>query len=214
MGTYTTVVTKLTLKEDTPAEVVQMLRLLVSDDSDDWKNIIDMQNERQFTHDFFCNDRWMNIFGNGTGYEKCKFNWVEPLTIDCVASIKNYSNLVDLFLQWIHPFVDQTKQVLVFTVSDERDYDYNDVVFLQLVANVDPHEIKQVFDYLDLCGTVVYDEQGNRCSYYSTARSNVSTPASRAVLGSLTVANTPKDTTKKEKRKRKLAKQSKRRNRK
>ena len=214
MGTYNTVVTKLTLKEDTPPEVVQMLRLLVSDDSDDWKNILDMQKERQFTQDFFCNERWMNIFGNGTGYEKCKFTWVEPLTIDCVASIKNYGNLVPQFVEWIRPFVDMDKQALVFIVSDERDYDYNDVVFLQLVANIEPHDLKQVFDALDLCGTVVYDEQGNVCRYYSTNRSYVSDKYPLPVFGALTVPNTPKDTSKKEKRKRKLAAQSKRRNRK
>lgn len=211
MGTYTTVITKLTLKEDTPSEVVKMLRLLVSDDSDDWKNILAFQEEHQFSHEFFFNERWSGVFGNGTGANFCKFNWVEPLTIDCVSSIKNYSGLVDQFLNWVNPFVDQTEKALLLTIPEDRDYDRNNVAFIRFVHNVELPEMKQWLDELDLCSTVVYDEQGNR-SPYSTAQSHI--PEFVPVLGSITGPNVPKDNSAKDKRKKKIAAKSKRRNRK
>lgn len=123
MGTYTTVITRLTLKSDTPAEIVTMLNLLVSDDSDDWKNIIEFR-ERAIpagAHDFFTNDHWYCIFGNFTGDDECKSNWIPPRTVDAVSSIKNYDGLVDQFYNWIRPYIDTSEPHLISTIGEDHE---------------------------------------------------------------------------------------------
>jgi hypothetical protein len=137
-----------------------MLRLLVTDDSDDWKNIFDFKRENRFNEKFFSNECWKGIFENFTGHKLAKSNWIEPLTIDCLSSVKAYGNLVADFLAWIHPYIDETNPALVLTdFETSGGYDHSTVTVYY--SNIPDMEFK---DILNSCSSVsnstIYDDGG------------------------------------------------------
>lgn len=172
MGSYTAVVTQLTLKQDTPKDVLEMLRLLVLDTSDDWKTIIDFQaNTLKSEHEFFSTDSWYGLFSNFTGAAYCRFKLQnDPVAIDCVSVLKAHDQLVEKFYSWISPFVDETKPTLLMSIPDEPNtYDGHYRAYLHKVSALKNTEVKGILDYLDIGGVVVLDTESLLIKEMSTA---------------------------------------------
>ena len=103
MGNYTEFVFGAELKKDTPKEVIETLTWMI-------------KGEDTYTppdHPLFSTTRWESI-GTGCSYS---FGYVDPLSdihVDDISgrhifaircSIKNYEDEIELFIDWIRPYI-------------------------------------------------------------------------------------------------------------
>lgn len=146
MGTYTKVKVLLTLRRDAPDEICNMVRSLVEDRWVDSKAL-----KGQFfdgVHSFFSNERFYCIFGNHTGDHDCFAEW-DCGTVNCVSSVKNYDGLVDDFCDWVTPYVDIGYPFLITTTSEDRSYDWKQIVHVVALENVSLAQFESLLDEAD-----------------------------------------------------------------
>lgn len=103
MGSYTTLVCKIKLRKDTPDEIINFLKKVIINHSDD------IPTDNYFYHEFFKCERWNDLFTSlnwsddiqGGKFYVEKENWVIYLQTE----FKNYDNEIDKFIDWIKPYV-------------------------------------------------------------------------------------------------------------
>jgi len=99
MGMYTELIFDATLKKDTPEEVINILKYMISDDLNNIPKIP--------KHDFFKATRWKYLFKSPAYLRKLWFNddlktWI----ISARSNIKNYDSEIEKFLDWIKPYIE------------------------------------------------------------------------------------------------------------
>lgn len=113
MGMYTALSLGIELRRDCPADIVRVLQYLVRDTDRQPPCILPK-------HDFFQCDRWRHVL-TSTSYS-FSFRSHRRLTFDDVttswhltsfSSIKNYSDEIGHFLDWIAPFLDESMLGLI-----------------------------------------------------------------------------------------------------
>jgi hypothetical protein len=130
MGMYTEFVFGACLKRNTPEEVIALLKHMIEGPEDGQNFPLDSDNPI-FQHELFKSDRWYwfprccsAYFGFSIPSSKIVFEcnrW--QVSIRC--SFKNYDNEVELFIDWIKPFVDYAsgnKNFLGYSLYEEADY--------------------------------------------------------------------------------------------
>jgi len=130
MGYYTELRFKAKLKHDTPENVINFLKRVIKEhDLGHVKTIFNTEDvfKPEFDHPFFKCDRWYMLFistnwdnemQGGMFYENNN-RWV----IDLHTEFKNYDNEIDLFLDWIKPFIigRKKKQYVGYKRGEDED---------------------------------------------------------------------------------------------
>lgn len=123
MGTYTDLRLTVALREDTPAEVVDLLRRMVAADppSSDLPD-----------HPFFADDRWRYVL-TCSSYSVLDY----PPTLErrgpfwvlrVQSALKNYTDTIEKFLDWLHPHVAAHPGDFLGYMLCELSRDFNDDV--------------------------------------------------------------------------------------
>ena len=109
MGMYTEIIFGAELKEDTPNEVIETIYdLITCDNIDEFKYVPE--------HDFFRLYECFLLKHPGTCFystfnksDKPKIFYINDITnryiLQFKAFIRNYNNQIELFLDWIKPFI-------------------------------------------------------------------------------------------------------------
>ena len=104
MGMYTELNINVELKDDTPKEVIEILKYMLDNN---------LTKPELLSHDLFYTDRWEHMLKGDSYYfdadthstlrygEICE-SWY--LNIQC--NLKNYDNEIDKFINFITPYVD------------------------------------------------------------------------------------------------------------
>jgi hypothetical protein len=114
MGYYTELIFGCSLKEDTPRNVIKTLEYMM--DKSDFKSIDKSVALYHYTlpdHEFFNHRRWEHMFNASSQMfgvnEAISEMWHSTITkcyhISTRSSIKNYENEIELFLDWIKPYI-------------------------------------------------------------------------------------------------------------
>ncbi|MFA5760512.1 MAG: hypothetical protein WC877_01965 [Dehalococcoidales bacterium] len=111
MGMYTEIIFGCSLKKDTPLNVINVMQFMT--DPSDFKD------ESKITgglpdHKFFNTPRWKWMFHCSSYYfgvnESSSKMWYDDISKDYRISVrsnlKNYDDEIELFLEWIHPYVN------------------------------------------------------------------------------------------------------------
>jgi hypothetical protein len=112
MGMFTELIFGCSLKKDTPYYVTEILEFML--DESDFKSdelLSDIPNYPLFTSDtrwrimFVCSSYYFGVDNpvNKMWYDDITNNWI--ISIRC--NFKNYSNEIELFLDWIKPYIDK-----------------------------------------------------------------------------------------------------------
>lgn len=106
MGMYTELVLGVDLKEETPYEIVRLIRLMVEDDSE--KETYDIPN-----HELFETSRWRHMLHSGSHYfpgitttKLVSYPYSEHKSLSIRCNFKNYDSEIEHFLDWIAPYVE------------------------------------------------------------------------------------------------------------
>ena len=102
MGMYTELVLNVTIKRDAPADVIRTLSEMAMGSGVTTPAV---------GHPFFKTDRWSFMLAYrsfyfipiaSTRFEKVQSNYY--LSVRC--DLKNYSSEIELFIEWLTPFID------------------------------------------------------------------------------------------------------------
>jgi len=103
MGMYTLLHLNFNLKMNTPSEVIRVLKVMTSHESEIPDSLPN--------HPFFNCSRWRHMLLCGSAYfdekpESSIFpeNGVSRVLVTC--NFKNYDNEIDLFMDWLNPYID------------------------------------------------------------------------------------------------------------
>ena len=108
MGYYTEFVFAASLKEDTPDEIIDILKMVVCGPPEDVDIDVDID------HPFFKCDRW-RWFGSRTSQY---FGYTQPLScvkydqiahqwmVSIRCSLKNYTGEIEKFVDWLMPWIE------------------------------------------------------------------------------------------------------------
>lgn len=105
MGMYTQIKVDCRLRDDAPAQVVEVLRFLAND------KVRDDPGFALPDHEFFSCDRWRHILCMSSAYfdDDVTAAFVEIdgqwRLLGC-ANLKNYDGEIGKFFNWLQPFVD------------------------------------------------------------------------------------------------------------
>jgi len=134
MGYYTKLKFKAKLKQDTPKDVINILKRVIVEQDLGHKKIL-FNNKDVFkpdlNHPFFKCERWYMLFlstnwdnemQGGKFYEK-NGRWV----LDLHTEFKNYDSEIDHFFDWIKPFIvgRKKKQYVGYYRGENKDRQYN-----------------------------------------------------------------------------------------
>ena len=108
MGMYTELIFGCSLKKDTPREIIQVLQYMV--DKSEFK---DTSQIKVPDHEFFKTSRWQWLFHGSSYYfgvnEPHSEIWYDDISkdyrISTRSNIKNYDDEIELFLDWIKPYI-------------------------------------------------------------------------------------------------------------
>jgi len=125
MGTFTELNMAVRLKEDTPSDVISVINSMIDG------AIIPIETPN---HPFFKTDRWWKLFVEdsyyfaGDTHSTFKFNGImNQYTLTIRSNLKNYSYEIELFLNFLHPYID-TYGFIGYEMDqrcDEPDLIYN-----------------------------------------------------------------------------------------
>lgn len=134
MGYYTEFKFKAKLRNDTPDEVISLLkRVLIDGDLGIGDKVVFFHEDvfkPDIDHEFFKCTRWEALFlsknwdeemqGGKMYFNKC---WV----IDIHTEFKNYDNEIDKFIDWISPFVAgrKKKQYVGYYRGEDLNFQVN-----------------------------------------------------------------------------------------
>jgi len=107
MGMYTELTLNFSLKNELPTNVLYALKVMTSDS---W----DCDSDLLPKHDLFKAERFQMVLSSDS------FN---DSRIESHTEFKNYDNEIELFIDWIKPFVNQDKGSLIGFSLYEEDYD-------------------------------------------------------------------------------------------
>jgi hypothetical protein len=100
MGMFTEFVLNVTIKKDTPTDVLYIL--------DNWER------GHGFNHELFDTDHWSSIGRSDSYYfpVRRRFDFIHDRILNghwlnISGSFKNYDNEIEKFLNWINPYVDR-----------------------------------------------------------------------------------------------------------
>ncbi|WP_343349187.1 hypothetical protein [Terrisporobacter petrolearius] len=108
MGMYTEFVFGVSLKKETPKDVINVLKYMTEEGSTE-----DIKIESLPKHSFFETERWAVLFISDSYYFDGITNTI--LKLDPVikrycltvrSNLKNYDNEIDKFIDWIKPYVE------------------------------------------------------------------------------------------------------------
>jgi len=116
MGYYTELIFGCSLGEDTPHEIIRLLKFMVdSSEFKTWDEIIDNNSKEPWLpdHPLFSDTRWRWIFQCASYYfgvnEPMAKIWYDDIRhcwqISTRSNLKNYDE-IELFLDWIKPYID------------------------------------------------------------------------------------------------------------
>ena len=117
MGMYTRFCLQVTFKETLPSDILEVLRCLLSG-----------TNFKEPDHPFFKSDRYWAIARCSSAYH----DWINCATIceashdpnikwiSIVSDLKNYSNEIEMFCDWIAPYVE-TEELAGYKRYEEND---------------------------------------------------------------------------------------------
>ena len=112
MGMYTEFETNLLLKKDTPIDIINMIKCLVGGKENYTGNLTKVYkgNLTEKDHAFLGNERYDCVLDcnncSCTNYEKPTFTQTEDgYVLTSNPEFKNWNNVIDLFLDWIRPYV-------------------------------------------------------------------------------------------------------------
>jgi hypothetical protein len=122
MGDYTKIVFDAELKDMPHNPAAEFFRILKRADSpSEMSNLI-----ARLEHPFFDKPRWHMLFFGASEYFSTRgFDYwtgydLDPASVHISSSFKNYSNEINLFLDWITPFV-YPEPVYGFVQDEYRD---------------------------------------------------------------------------------------------
>lgn len=134
MGYYTELKFKAKLRDDTPENVINLLkRILIEHDLGIERELFHTEDvfKPNLSHQFFKCERWYMLFLStnwdnemqGGKMYQIGNRWV----IDLHTEFKNYDNEIDLFFDWIKPFVvgRKKKQFVGYYRGEFNDYQTN-----------------------------------------------------------------------------------------
>lgn len=101
MVMYTQFYINTRLRADTPDDVVDTLRYMVSDSDEEF--------ELPSHHDLFLTERWENMLTGTSEFGYAHFGphpYCSYLELNILSEFRNYSGEADLFIDWISPYVD------------------------------------------------------------------------------------------------------------
>ena len=117
MGMYTELVFGAELKSDTPKDVIDTIRYLVGD-IDKPENVLYKENRNPLRGGSF-------YFGVSTSVSKMYFDKTSNAWIlSSRANIKNYNNEIEVFLEWIKPFIQSGsgyRDMYAFVMYEESE---------------------------------------------------------------------------------------------
>lgn len=123
MGMYTEIFARGLLKRDTPAEVVEALLAMMGGDTP--ATLPD--------HELFKTARWENLGFSSSAYHPTpmqsavKDSYFAKGQQEFVlhSSLKNYGGEIELFFNWIDPYVEGSKgDFLGYSLYEEQDMDW------------------------------------------------------------------------------------------
>ena len=107
MGMYTELVLHIKIKSDVPDDVSEVLEFMFNHAEND-----DLDNDIVPNHNFFKCDRWF-MLGGFSSYENNK--------VIAKSEFKNYDNEIDLFIDWIKPYLNHKDGDFLGTQCYELD---------------------------------------------------------------------------------------------
>ena len=117
MGMYTQLFLSVTLEDDTPADVLDVIQEL------SYGNTVENPPE----HPFFSCGRYHMLFCGDSAYfggsSICRFNR-DNLELTIVSSLKNYDSEIEKFINWIIPYVSYgagTDDLLGYYIYEESE---------------------------------------------------------------------------------------------
>lgn len=116
MGQYTELKTNFHLKIDTPMEIIKILKY-IADNETELPYIPD--------HKLFKCDRWTHLFNCSSAYfNNEKYTEIEldgeKWYVNTRANFKNYDHEIQLFWDWITPYIDSTDDKQIGEISINR----------------------------------------------------------------------------------------------
>ena len=121
MGMYTEIHFNSELKSDTPEDVINILKYMVGD--------LDDEPESKPDHELFDDTRWGfmlqcdSYYFDADTHSTIRFDSISNSYYLCIRSnFKNYGNEIELFIEWIKPYLDKTKgEFLGFSRYEETE---------------------------------------------------------------------------------------------
>ena len=96
------------LKKETPKEVIDILKAM------DNGTAFELYEKQLPNHDFFKCGHWAYLFTMGSAYFDYdtthhfgKQEWSDTYNLSVTSNLKNYSDEIDLFIDWITPYLDK-----------------------------------------------------------------------------------------------------------
>lgn len=120
MGMYTEFRLNVSLKKDTPSDIIRVLHYMANSD-----DAIDFQLP---DHEFFKCQRWSSLFLMSsayfdTGYPSLsKDNLFSNYNLSVHSSLKNYDGEIRKFMNWIMPYINaENHEILGYHKYEEDD---------------------------------------------------------------------------------------------
>lgn len=136
MGMYTAIATSITLKDSTPKDVVETLKLMVEGD---WEKLKVM--EKPNHHLFQC-DRWDCLFTMDSAYFDFDTKAIfDGKTLFSISNLKNYRSdktdhtPIESFFDWIWPHCDVSENEIIGASQYEEDYSCGEEAKVYLIKN-------------------------------------------------------------------------------
>jgi len=108
MGMYTEIHFNSELKPDTPEDVINILKYMVGD--------LDDKPVSKPNHELFGDTRWRfmlqcdSYYFDADTHSTIRFDSISNSYYLCVRSnFKNYGNEIELFVEWIKPYLNKTE---------------------------------------------------------------------------------------------------------
>jgi len=134
MGNYTELVLNVTIKGGTPPDVIDLLRAMANRE-------VDLTDLPTPDHPFFKTDRWPMLMSCSSHYfipfslSKMESpDYVSDHYLSTRSDLKNYDNEIDLFAEWVAPYVDAVGK----TFAGYKRYEEDDTPTLLYFENGKP----------------------------------------------------------------------------
>lgn len=134
MGTYTEFKFSARLKHDTPKDIIDILNTVIVDRKIGTDKVLFKTEDvfkPEINHQFFKTERWYMLFLSNNfrdDLQAYQFKFVKNrLEINIHSEFKNYDNEIELFIDWIKPYIigRKKKQYVGFYEVEGHDKKIN-----------------------------------------------------------------------------------------